>query len=186
MVGYSKNHMEILKYFFECSFNESERLEDLDEIIHKFRNREIYELQLQLIRELHQIMQTNNYNLAALFIDKYGGRIFDEEKTKNFINFLYDKFLDQSTDVKPQDFKKNCKVIYCPICTPNIEKAITFSLIEKATIIANELQIYICRPCKLVWLTENIQADNAQDYKKFMRTFGLKGLWKELKDIDYL
>ena len=59
-------------------------------------------------------------------------------------------------------------------------------MIEKATVIGKELQIYICRPCKLVWLTEDIKVDNAQDYKKFMRMLGFKGLWKELKDVDYL
>ena len=52
--------------------------------------------------------------------------------------------------------------------------------------IGKDLQIYICKPCKLVWLIENIQADNAQDYKKFMKNLGLKGLWKELSDIDTL
>jgi hypothetical protein len=177
--------MKMMKYFFECYFHFNEGFDDLDELIQDFK-KEIELNQLKLIEELHQIIQTNNYAFATRFINKYGGRIFDEEKTKKFINFLYDRFLDRPTDVKPQDFKKKCKVIYCPICTPNIEKAITFSLIEKATVIAKELQIYICKPCKLVWLTEDIQADNAQDYKKFMRTLGLKGLWKELKDIDYL
>ena len=61
-----------------------------------------------------------------------------------------------------------------------------FSLIEKATVIGKDLQIYICKPCKLVWLTEDIRTDNAQDYKKFMKSIGLKGLWKELEDVDIL
>ena len=85
-----------------------------------------------------------------------------------------------------QDFIKIFKGVYCPVCTPDIEKATKFSLIEKATIIQNNQEIFICKPCKLVWLSEDIAKANAQDYKKFMRTLGLKGLWKELKDVDLL
>ena len=88
--------------------------------------------------------------------------------------------------IKPEDFYKDCKVVFCPVCTPDVENGIKFSLIEKATVIGKDLQIYICKPCKLVWLTEDIRADNAQDYKKFMRSLGLKGLWKELNDVDTL
>ena len=119
-------------------------------------------------------------------IKKYGQRTFNTEKTKKFINFLYDRFLNQPTKVNPQDFQKKFKGIFCPTCCPNPKIATQLSLIKNATIIKNNLQIYICKPCKLVWLTENIQADDAQDYKKFMKTFGLKGLWKELKNVDYL
>jgi hypothetical protein len=78
-------------------------------------------------------------------------------------------------------------VVFCPVCCPDPEKIKTrYSLIEKATVIGKNVQIYICKPCKLAWLTEEIRADNAQNYKKFMKTLGLKGLWKELTDVDIL
>lgn len=177
--------MDKLKHFFECYFHFNEGFDDLDRLIQDFK-KEIESEQLKFIKELHSIIEMNNYVMASQIIKKYGHRTFDIEKTKKFIKFLYDRLIDQSTDTKPQDFKKNCKVIFCPICTPDPEVTIKFSLIEKATVIEKNLQIYICRPCKLIWLTENIQTDNAQDYKKFMKTLGLKGLLKELKNIDYL
>ena len=178
--------MRMIKYFFECCFNESEEFEDLDKIIKEFKSCERDETQLQLIRELHHIIQTNNYTVASRLIDKYGGRILDVEKTEKFLKFLYNRLIDRPTDVKPEDFQKNCKVVFCPVCCPDPEVAIQFNLIEKATVIGKNLQIYICKPCKLVWSTENIRADNAQDYKKFMKSLGLKGLWKELRDVDIL
>jgi len=175
-----------MRYFFECCFNQSEGFDDLERIINKFKSSERNETQLQFIRELHGIIQTNNYIFATRFINKYGGRTFSVEKTEKLINFLYDRLIGRPTNVKAEDFERKFKGIFCPVCCPKPKTAIVFSLIEKATIIDKNLKIYICRPCKLVWLTENIKADNAQDYKKFMRTLGLKGLWKELKDIDYL
>ena len=161
--------MKTMKYFFECCFNQSEGFEDLDRIIKKFKASERDELQLQLIRELYQIIQTNNYSFASRFINKDGNRTFDVEKAKRFINFLYDKLIDRPTDVKSEDFEKKFKGIFCPVCCPNPKVAISLSLIEKAIIIENDLSIYICKSCKLVWLTEDIRADNAQDYKKFMK-----------------
>jgi|SRR5438445_3279958 len=177
--------MKMLQYFLTCYFHFNESFDDLDNIIQEFK-KEIDTQQLKFIRELYHIIQTKNYIKASKIIKKYGCRTFDEEKTKKFINFLYDRLTDRPTEVKPQDFQKKFKGVFCPVCTPDPEAVTTFSLIEKATIIEKDLQIYICKPCKLVWLTEDIRADNAQDYKKFMRTLGLKGLWKELKDVDLL
>jgi hypothetical protein len=118
---------------------------------------------------------------------KYGDRILNLDETEKFINFLYDRFIDKPTDVKPGDFSSKANFIFCPTCCPNPEKIVTtFSLIQKATVIKNNQQIYVCKPCRLVWLTEDIRADNAQDYKKFMKTLGLKGLWKELENVDLL
>lgn len=178
--------MNRIRYFFECCFNQSEGFEDLERIIQEFKNSETYELQLQLIREFHQIIETNNYAFATRFINKYGGRTFSVEKTEKLIGFLYDRLIGRSTDVKAEDFIRKFKGVFCPVCCPKPKVAIVFSLIEKAIVIDKDLQVYICKPCTLVWLTEDIRADNAQDYKKFMRTLGLKGVWKELKDIDYL
>jgi hypothetical protein len=120
-------------------------------------------------------------------MEKYGNRELDNlDEVKKIINFLYDKLIDKPTKVKAEDFRKIFKGIFCPVCCPHPEKTIPLSLIEKATVIANNLEIYICKPCKLVWLTEDIKTNNAHNYKKFMRTLKLKGLWKELKNIDYL
>ena len=175
--------MEILKKFFRCYFIESEDIQDLDRIIQDFKG---HPSQLQFIIELHQIIQTKSYKLASRIMKKYGGRILNLEKTEKLIKFLYDRLIDRPTDVKPEDFKRNVRVVFCPVCCPDPETVTTFNLIDKATIIGKDMQIYICKPCKLVWLTENIRADNAQDYKKFMKTLGLKGLWKELENVDLL
>lgn len=177
--------MEMLKYFLTCYFHFNESFDDLDNLIQNFK-KEIDSEQLKFIRELHQIIETKNYIKASKIIKKYGHRTFNEEKTKKFINFLYNRLIDRPTEVKPEDFQKKFKGVFCPVCCPNPKIAIHLSLIEKATIIGKNLQIYICKPCKLVWLTEDIQVDNAQDYKKFMQILGLKGLWKELKDVDVL
>jgi len=176
-----------MRYFFKCYFNQSEGFEDLDRIIDEFKKDEGEATQLQLIRELHHIIQTNNYDLADSILLEYGGREFNDlVKVEKFIKFLYSRLIDKPTEVKAIDFRKIFKGVFCPICCPNPEQAIFLNLIDKATIIANNMTIYICKPCKLVWLTEDIRAENAQDYKKFMKSLGLKGLWKELKDVDYL
>lgn len=177
--------MEMLKYFLTCYFHFNAGFDDLDYLIQDFK-KEVESQQLKFIRELHHIIQIKNYTLASQIIKKYGHKTFDLEKTEKFIKFLYDRLIDRPTDVKPKDFQKKCKVVFCPVCTPDPEVVTVFGLIEKATVIGKDLQIYICKPCKLVWLTEDIRADNAQDYKKFMKSLGLKGLWKELKDVDYL
>jgi hypothetical protein len=179
--------METLKNFFECYFNQSFYFEDLDEIIQNIKKPGREDYLLGIITNLHQIIQTKSYGLAYKIAKKHGGRIFDNlEETERFIRFLYDRFTDRPTNVKAEDFKKNVKAILCPICCPDSEKIKIINLIQKATIQATGQQIYICKPCKLVWLTEDIRTDNAQDYKKFMKSLGLKGLWKELSDIDTL
>lgn len=176
--------MEILKKFLKCYFPQTFGFDDLDRIIQDFKG---HPSEIQLISELHQIIQTKSYALAARIIDEYGDRKLDNlEETEKFIKFLYDRFIDKPTDVKAEDFSGKAKIVLCPVCCPNSEKIKVINLIEKATIIGKEMQIYICRPCKLVWLTEDIRADNAQDYKKFMKTLGLRGLWKELSDVDIL
>ncbi|HLJ31739.1 MAG TPA: hypothetical protein VKU36_04835 [Candidatus Babeliales bacterium] len=178
--------MEMLQYFLTCYFHFNAGFDDLDNLIQDFK-KEVDSEQLKFIRELHGIIQTNSYALADSILKKYGHRTLDNlEEVKKFINFLYDRLIDRPTDVKAEDFQKNYKVVFCPECTPDPEAVTVFGLIEKAMIIDKDLQIYICKPCKLVWLTEDIRADNAQDYKKFMKTLGLKGIWKELKDVDYL
>ncbi len=175
----------MIKYFFECYFSQTFYFEDLDYLIQDFKKSENEDYYLQFVQELHQIIQTNNYALASRLMKKYGDRILNVEKTEKFINFLYDRLIDKPTDTQASDFSGKTKFIFCPVCCPEPEKiTTTFSILEKATIIQNEQQIHICKPCKLVWLTEDIRADNAQNYKKFMKTLGLKGLRKELRDIE--
>lgn len=178
--------MNRLKYFLECCFHFNESFDYLDQLIKEFRKTESDLCQALFIKELQDFIHTGNYRAASQIIKKYGRRTFNLEKTEKFIKFLYDRLIDRPTDVKPEDFQKKFKGVFCPVCCPKPKIAIKFSLIEKATVISKDLQIYICKPCKLVWLTEDVRSDNAQDYKKFMRSLGLKGLWKELKDVDIL
>ncbi len=173
--------MEMLKKFFRCYFNQSFDFEDLDEIIQDFKG---HPSETQLITELHQIIQTKSFALARRIIKKHGDRTFSLEETEKFINFLYDRFIDRPTNVKAEDFKRNVKAIFCPVCCSDPNEI--SSMIQKATVTSKGLKVYICKPCKLVWLTEDIRADNAQDYKKYMKMLGLKGTWQELSDIDIL
>ncbi len=175
--------MEMLKKFFRCYFHQGVYFDELDRIIHDFKG---HPSEFQLITELHQIIQTNNYVLAGKIIKKYGGRTLDLEKTEKLINFLYDRFTDKPTVVTSEDFKRKCQVVLCPICCPDQENPKMIILIQKAKIIGKDMQIFACKNCKHVWLTEDIRIDNAQDYKKFMKSLGLKGLWKELSDVDIL
>lgn len=179
--------MDRLKYFFDCYFNNNESFDNLDNVIEEFKKTESDNCQLLFIKELHCIIQTKNYALASHLLEKYGLRKLDNLKqVEKFINFLYDRLINRPTNVKPEDFKKKCKGVFCPVCTPDPEAVTKFSFIEKATVMSKAIQIYICKACKLVWLSEDIRSDNAQDYTIFMKVLGLKGLWKELKDIDYL
>jgi hypothetical protein len=179
--------MDRLKYFFECYFNQTYSFGELDGLIQEFKKIESEECKLLFIRELHLIIQTKSYDFAAKIMKKYGDRILKVEKAEKLVTYLYDKLLDKSTVIKGSDFTKDCKVVFCPICCPDPEVATKFSLIEKAIIIKNGAQIYICKPCKLVWFDpDDIRTENAQSYKKFMKTLGLKGLWKELSKVDTL
>jgi hypothetical protein len=175
--------MEILKKFFRCYFTVSEDIQDLDRIIQDFKG---HPSQLQFIIELHQIIQTKSYKLASKIIDKYGDRTPNLSQTEQLIKYIYNKLIDQPAYLNMKDFVNDYKIVFCPVCCPDPEIVTTYSLIQKATVIKNNQQIYVCKPCKLVWLTEDIRADNAQDYKKFMKTLGLKGLWKELENVDLL
>ena len=178
--------MKTLKNFFECYFNQSFYFDDLDKILQGIKKPEHDDYLLRLIRELHQIIQTKSYALASRIIDKYGNRTLNLDKTEQLIKYIYNKLTDQPAYINRSDFVKDCKVVFCPACCPDPENIKFINLIEKATITKTGQQIYICKPCKLVWLTEDIRADNAQDYKKFMKTLGLKGLWKELSNVDLL
>ncbi|HLX53909.1 MAG TPA: hypothetical protein VKR58_08205 [Aquella sp.] len=175
----------MMRYFFECCFNASEYFDTLDSIIEEFK-KEREETQYAFIKELYHIIQTKNYKLASNIIEEYSYKILNLEQTERVLTYIYKKLLDQPAILDTRDFYKDCKVVFCPVCCPDPEVAIKFNLIEKATVIGKDLQIYICKPCKLVWLTEDIRSDNAQDYKKFMKSLGLKGLWKELTDVDIL
>jgi hypothetical protein len=174
--------MKIFKYFFQCWFHQGEDLVDFDKVIQDFKKKEDEETIDGLIAELYLILQTKNYVRASNIVAQYGGREWNQTTVEKMLNFIYARLLGHHVTLDIPEYK----VVYCPICTPDIEKATKFSLIEKATIIQNNQEIFICKPCKLVWLSEDIAKANAQDYKKFMRTLGLKGLWKELTDVDLL
>lgn len=179
--------MKRLKYFMECYFNQTFGFEDLDKRIVDFKS-EAKSIQDELMKEISEVIEKRKYSFLSRFLKNYCDVHFDDlEELEKFINYLYDKLLDRPTRVKAEDFIKKYRVIFCPVCAPDPEVAEVFNLIDKATVIDKNIQIYICKSCKLVWLDENdIRADNAFAYKKFMKANGLKGLWKELKDVDVL
>lgn len=179
--------MNRIKYFFECYFNQSYYFDELDKLIDEHKKTESYKSNIQFIVELHQIIRSKRYTLASRIIKKYGFRTLNLSETEQLIKYIYNKLTDQPAYINRSIFVKDCKVIFCPVCCPDPEKPKFINLIQKATIIANNQQIYICRPCKLMWLDENnIRSNNAQAYKTFMKSLGLKGTWKELTNIDVL
>jgi len=178
--------MDKLKYFPDCYFHLNEDFDALNSLVEEFKTTENDDNKYLFIKELYHIIQTKNYKLASDILEKYGYKILDLEQTERVITYIYGRLLDQPVVLNTEGFYKDCKVVFCPVCTPDIENARRYSLIEKAMVIGKDLQIYICKSCKLVWLTEDIRTDNAQNYKKFMNSLGLKGLLKELSDIDAL
>lgn len=178
--------MNMLKYFFECYFNQSYNFEELDHLIQEFRTIEKESCIIEFINELHLIIQAHNYHFAAKIIKKHGGRFPNSAQTEELIKYIYNTLTNRAALLNIKNFIKDCNVVFCPVCTPDTEAVTQFSLIERAAIIKNDKQIYICKPCKLVWTTKDIRAENAQDYKKFMKSLGLKGLWNELRDVDLL
>jgi hypothetical protein len=177
--------MEKIKYFFECYFNQAWDYYDLNYLIKNYKSRENQLSVHSLINELHQIITTNNYELVATIIDKHGGRIFDDmADMEKFIKYIYDRFLNIPTTVKAEDFYS--KLTFCPRCNTEPYDDDSDNLVEKATVIGKNVEIYICKFCKIMWPTKDIRVDNAQDYKKFMQLLGLKGTWKELYDVDFL
>jgi hypothetical protein len=177
--------MEMMKYFIESYFVCCVGLKDLNALVHGFK-KEYENTQLKFAKELYEIIKTNNYNSASKRIQKYGLRNCNVEETKKLVNFLYNRLIERPTKISSYGFQKNCKLIFCPICSPNPNDATIYNLIEKAIVKAKDLQLYICKSCRSVWLTENIEINNAQNYKNFMKTLGLYGLWDELKDVDIL
>jgi len=111
----------------------------------------------------------------------------DLAQTEKFINYLYDKLLDKHTDVKATDFIKQYKVIDCPICTQDPKLTELPKIIYKATLVGEDIEIYLCKLCENGWLdADNIRIDNAVRYKDLIKAHGLRGWWKELKDVDFL
>ena len=178
--------MKKLKYFLDCYFHFNADFTELDELIEDFK-KESSSSQLEFIYELREIIDTKNYAKAARIIKRYGERTFDLRVTKKFINYLYDKLLDKPTTVKATDLIEPYKIVFCPICTqdPKLEKLLT--IIYKATIVGKDIEIYLCKTCETGWLDEdNIQSNNGHNYRELMKANGLRGWWKELKDVDFL
>jgi hypothetical protein len=179
--------MKRLKYFFDCYFNQTFGFDQLDEQIMKFRNRESEKLVIQLITEFHQIINKRNYKNISVFIDKYCDFSINSNETEKFINYLYDKFVDRPTIAKATDFIKQYKVVFCPICVKDSKLTDLPKIIYRATLVGKNIEIYLCKLCRSAWLDENdIRIDNGQNYKALMKANGLKGWWKELKDVDFL
>ena len=180
--------MEMLEYFFTCSFSYNSSYEELDDAIKKFKKNKTSAHHLRFITELHHIIQTKNYASASKIIEKTGAWSFKNhlERFEKLLNYIYDCLLDRPTTVKGVDFLTDFKLIPCPSCCPDIEKEDLerIIVIEKATITKNNMLVYVCKPCSIIWLTEDISLDKAHDFKKYMKSIGLHGWWKELHDRD--
>ncbi len=181
--------LEVFKNFFECCFHQNESFDFLDQIINDIKHPNDYDYRIKLITDLYYIIQTKNYKLAAKIMWKHGGRDFqDLEKMEKFIKYLYDKFTDRPTDVVASDFMKKIRCVFCPFCTPDSEADGAYlCLIYKATIIENNQQIYLCKRCRSMWLSDSdLSPQAAKSYKLYMKELGLPNVLKELRDIDFL
>ena len=178
--------MRMLRHFFICYFTYNSSYEELDDIIKDFKNSEESTDCLQFITELHHIIQTKNYAFASKIIEKTGAWSFKNhlERFEKLLNYIYDCLLDRPTTVKGVDFLADLKYISCPSCSPEDGKESAYRIIEKATITKNNMIIYLCKTCSLIWLTEEISLDKAIDFKTYMKSIGLHGWWKELHDRD--
>ena len=65
-------------------------------------------------------------------------------KAKKFIHYLYNKLINKLTKTDVTDFIKKYGLVFCPVCIPDPEIIINFGIIDKATLIANNIQIYTC------------------------------------------
>jgi hypothetical protein len=184
--------MKKIKYFFDCYFHQNENFNNIDNLIKEYKCSEKKFLQDEFITELSSIIKTESYEAAKDLINNCWMPL-DLEETIKMVHFLYAKLTDTPTEISWEEYydenpqQANAWTwVFCPVCTVSITQEAPYNFIEKATIIQNNQKIFICKPCKLVWLSEDIAKANAQDYKKFMHTLGLKGLWKELKDVGLL
>jgi transposase-like protein len=178
--------MEILKYFFDCYFNQTFGFDELNERVNDFKKESVC-TQQQLVKELEMIIQKDDYFFVSDFLHKNCDSSMGPYTAKKFIYYLYNKLINKLTKTKATDSIKKYRLVFCPICTPDPEIVTNFGIIDKGTIIANDMQIYTCKSCQLVWLDENdIRADNAISYKEFRKAHRLTGLWNQLKNIDIL
>lgn len=69
--------------------------------------------------------------------------------------------------------------VYCPFCDGQ-------GLVNKAKVIDKNIKIYICEECDTMWRNPEIREDNCENFRKFMNSIGLKGLWEELTDVERL
>ena len=178
--------MRMLRHFFICYFTYNSSYEELDDIIKDFKKNKTPADCLELITELHHIIQTKNYAFANKIIEETKFWSFKKylKDLEKLLNYIYDRLIDRPTTVKAIDLIDDVKRISCPSCSPEDGKESAYRLIEKATITKNNMIIYLCKPCSLIWLTEDISLENARDYKEYMKSLGLNGAWKELQDRE--
>ena len=100
------------------------------------------------------------------------------------LNYIYNRLIERPRKVKGIKFATHLNHILCPSCSLTEKRWYLYSVIEKATITNNNMIVYICKPCSLVWLTDDISLENARNYKKYMNSLGLAGFWKELQDRE--
>lgn len=141
-----------------------------------------------IISELEVIIAKKQYNEIHLIMGTYGNMEFPNIKyTAKFIEYLYHKFTSQKKATHAYYFENCDECIFCPSCESDVNVKLWSNVIQKATIIKNNQNVAICKACSLIWLhPDDIRRENALNYKEYMQSLGLKGLWQELKDVDIL
>ncbi|MGX8794902.1 hypothetical protein ACR6HW_02235 [Fusibacter sp. JL298sf-3] len=65
----------------------------------------------------------------------------------------------------------------CPFCLGQ-------GAIQRAKIIKDDTEIFICDECDTIWFTEDFDPDKCGSFRDVMEKRGLQPLWSELKDIE--
>ena len=94
-----------LTWFFEGYFNRMHPYEYLDESVTSFKYGEGEKKTRQLTDELKKIIKSSNYNKFLKRLKVHSLKKISLGKAKKLALFLYNRFTDTPTDIKPIDFK---------------------------------------------------------------------------------
>lgn len=95
----------MLQVFLECYYYESLGIYELDSAINNFQSNESKDKKLEFRLELKVIIENSLYEKASYLIKKYSGRRLSFKKTELFLNYIYNKLCNITSDIKITDLK---------------------------------------------------------------------------------
>jgi hypothetical protein len=91
--------MEEVKYFFDCYYHTNVSLDEFDNLIKRFKERESKETLRKLTDEVKSILGEENAERASHILNKKGNFKLSFKKTEIFLKYFYDKLCDQPTEM---------------------------------------------------------------------------------------